>query len=182
VRTKALFSKRKFAKNWLNKWVPKKEEKKERKSIFVLSPQSRRGQINNLVYQRNDHSTDFFLLFFKKLLKIFLWILFFDDFLVGKLLFQPPDQGWPTRGPRRNFCGGIQWLFRYFEFFFKCGPQTDSGWPPLLQTDFQGFFVFFLVRSFDRWMKKKPKSKFERITFWTFGHPISHCGFECSAK
>ncbi len=105
-----------FAKNRLNKWVPKKEEKKERKSIFVLSPQSRRGQINNLVYQRNDHSTDFFLLFFKKLSNFFFWFLLFDDFFSRKIAFLASRPGVANPRPNKKFLRRNSVIFRYFEF------------------------------------------------------------------
>ncbi len=100
-------------------------------------------------------------------------------FLIGKLLFQPPDQGWPTHGPRRNFCGGIQWFFdvlSFAQFFLNASHRPNRVGHPCSRQTSRDFFLFFLVRGVDRWMKKKSKSKFGRITFWTFGHPISHCG------
>jgi hypothetical protein len=47
----------------------------------------------------------FFFSSSKNFPKYFSDICFLMNFLVGKLFFQPPDQGWPTRGLRRNFCG-----------------------------------------------------------------------------
>ncbi len=49
--------------------------------------------------------------------------------------------------------------------FYKCGPQTNSGWPPLLHTDFQRFILFFLVRGFDRWIKKSQNQNSEESLF-----------------
>jgi hypothetical protein len=45
------------------------------------------------------------------------------------------------------------------------------------QTSRDLFCVFLSSRFWPLNEKKKPKSKFGRITFWTFDHPISHCGF-----
>ncbi len=139
----------------------------------MLSSQSRRGQINNLFYQRNDHSTNFFFSSSKNCRKYFFWI--FDDFFTEKIAFQPPDQGWRNRGPRRNFCGEIQWFFdilSFAQFFFKYGPQTEPGWPPLLHTDFQRFFIFvFLSSRFWPLNEKKTKIKIWKNHFLDFRPP-----------
>ncbi len=93
-------------------------------------------------------------------------------FLLRKLLFQPPDQGWRNRGPRRNFCGGIRWFFRYFEFFFNavhipirvdhlCSRQTSRD-----------LFWAFLSSRFWPLSKKKPKSKFGKNHFRPPNFPL----------
>ncbi len=58
------------------------------------------------------------------------------------------NQGWSTRGPNSNLkCDfSVSWMISFFFFvknwpkklivltiFFKCGPETDLGWPPLVK-------------------------------------------------
>ncbi len=84
-------------------------------------------------------------------------------FLIGKLLFQPPEQGWATRGPRRNFCG-IQWFFdilSFAQFFCQMRPTDRFGLATPAPDRLPGIFLFFLVRGFDRWMKKSQNQNSE---------------------
>ncbi len=151
----------------------------------MLSPQSRRGQNNSLVYQRNDHITDFFLLFFKKLLKIFFRNFFFDDFFYWENCFQPPDQGWRTRGPSRNFCGGIQWFFdilSFAQFFSNAAHRPIRVGHPCFRQIFRDFFGLFLVRGFDRWVKKSQNQNLEESLSGLWATRFPTVGFECSAK
>ncbi len=112
--------------------------------------------------------------------KYFFWILFFDNFFCRKITFSASRPGVANPRPKKKFLRRNSVVFRCFEFcsvFLNAAHRPIRVGHPCSRQTSRDFFVVFLVRGFDRRMKKKPKSKFGRITFWTFGHPISHCGF-----
>ncbi len=142
VRTIALFSKGKFAKNRLEQMSTKKRRKKKKENLFLCSLR-KVDEVKLIIFFISEmiSAQTFFFSSSKNCRK------FFSDFLmiflVGKLLFSLQTRGGKPAAQEEISAAEFSDFFDVLSFaqFLKCGPQTDSGWPPLLQTDSQGFFL-----------------------------------------